>query len=169
MRRRATACCSCTTVRCAPRPNCGEDPSLSLTSFLVSRNWASERLRTALSLLGIALGTAVVVAIYVMDHNTIESRMRKQDQERGPVDVEVTSLRADREAAAVRADLLAHDGVAAVAVWRESRGIAVHGDASVPLGVYGLDPLPAGVFSHYVVEQGVDLAAGDGDSAVLLG
>ena len=115
---------------------------MSLTSFLVSRNWASERLRTALTLLGIAFGTAVVVAIYVMDHNTIQSRMRQQDPQRGPVDVEVTALKA-RPTADVRKELGSHAGVSAVAIWRQGHGVAVRGPGMAALEVYGLDPLPA--------------------------
>ncbi len=34
---------------------------MSLTSFVVSRSWASNRLRTALTVLGIAFGVAIVV------------------------------------------------------------------------------------------------------------
>ncbi len=62
---------------------------MSLTSFIVWRNWASSRLRVLLTLLGIALGVAIVVAIHVMDHNTIQSRLRAQDGTRGAVDLEL--------------------------------------------------------------------------------
>ena len=61
---------------------------MSLTSFVVWKHWASNRLRTALTLLGIALGVAIVVAIFVMDHNTIQTRFLQQSLERGPVDLE---------------------------------------------------------------------------------
>src|SRR5260221_13447973 len=88
----AIACCSCTTARCATRPNSREDPSVSLTSFVVCRNWASNRLRALLSVLGVAFGVAIVVAIYVMDHNTIRSRQLAKDPQRGPDELEVVAM-----------------------------------------------------------------------------
>ena len=69
---------------------------MSLTSFIVFRNWASSRLRILLTLVGIALGVAIVVAIYVMDFNTIQSRLLQQDPERGWVDLEVLPKVADQ-------------------------------------------------------------------------
>ena len=82
---------------------------MSLTSFVVSRNWASSRLRILLTLVGIALGVAIVVAIYVMDHNTIQSRLQALDPERGWVDLEVLPTDATRDVAEVRRDLLAQE------------------------------------------------------------
>lgn len=143
---------------------------MSLTSFVVSRSWASNRLRTALTVLGVALGTAIVVAIYVMDHNTIQTQVLLQsDRMRGPVDLEVVP----GEPAAVEdvvADLRGHAGVAAVAVWREVQA-GIEGPDGQAIGVqgYGLRPLPGGPFAHYAVERGRDLAAGDAGGAVLLG
>lgn len=147
---------------------------MSLTSFIVSRNWASSALRVLLTLAGVALGVAIVVAIYVMDHNTIESRRQGQDVQRGPVDFEVTPIDAARPAAQVVENLRAHAGVAAVAIWREARGAAIGAagaDEPYDLAVFGLWPLP-GAFAHYSVKEGRDLAAGDDDPAhpgVLLG
>lgn len=134
---------------------------MSLTSFIVSRNWASSRLRILLTLVGVALGVAIVVAIYVMDFNTIQSRLVQQDPERGRVDLEVLPIAAEQQAAATRADLLNYDGVQSVATWRESRGVAVGTAAPLPLSVYGLGPLPAKAFAHYVVNRGRDLDARD--------
>ena len=108
---------------------------MSLTSFIVSRNWASSRLRILLTLVGVALGVAIVVAIYVMDFNTIQSRLVQQDPERGRVDLEVLPIAAEQQAAATRADLLTYDGVQSVATWRESRGVAV--GLGVQFGVPG--------------------------------
>ena len=134
---------------------------MSLTSFIVFRNWASSRLRVLLTLVGIALGVAIVVAIYVMDHNTIQSRMIAQDPQRGWVDLEVHPVDTTRAAADVRAELRARDGIADAAIWREARGVAAGPQKPLPLSVFGLAPLPANAFAHYVVNRGRDLVAED--------
>jgi len=145
---------------------------MSLTSFIVFRNWASSRLRILLTLVGIALGVAIVIAIYVMDHNTIQSRLMAQDPQRGWVDLEVQPIVTTRTVDEVRTDLRSRDGVADAAAWRECRGIAQAAEKPLPLSVFGLAPLPANAFAHYVVNQGRDLTAADlqGEpTAVLLG
>ena len=134
---------------------------MSLTSFIVFRNWASSRLRILLTLVGIALGVAIVVAIYVMDHNTIQSRLIAQDPQRGWVDLEVHPVDPTRPAADVRAELRGRAGVADAAIWREARGVAVGPGKPLPLSVFGLSPLPANAFAHYVVNRGRDLEPGD--------
>ncbi|MDA7936667.1 hypothetical protein N9B90_01870, partial [bacterium] len=60
-----------------------------------------------LTLVGIALGVAIVVAIYVMDHNTIQSRLLAQDPQRGRVDLEVHPVDPARSAQDVREELRA--------------------------------------------------------------
>jgi putative ABC transport system permease protein len=145
---------------------------MSLTSFIVSRNWASSWLRILLTLVGIALGVAIVVAIYVMDFNTIQSRLLQQDPQRGWVDLEVLPKAADVAVADVRADLLAHEGVQDVATWREARGVAVGPGQPLPLSVFGLGPLPARSFAHYAVNRGRDLDERDAQAerpGILLG
>jgi putative ABC transport system permease protein len=150
---------------------------VSLTSFIVSRNWASSRLRVLLTLAGIALGVAIVVAIHVMDHNTIQSRLRAQDLERGSVDLELLPVDPARAPADVVRDLRKRNGVRGVAIWREARGVASPanggaGTGPVELAVYGLSPLPAGAFAHYAVQAGRDLEPADADPAapgILLG
>ncbi|MGE3171342.1 MAG: ATP-binding cassette domain-containing protein [Planctomycetota bacterium] len=137
--------------------------------FVVWKSWASNRLRTGLTLLGIALGTAIVVAIYVMDHNTIQTRYLLQNPERGPVDLELAPA-APKPRAAVVDDLRARSGIAQVAIWREARAqVLSAGGASVDVQVFGLEPLPALGFAHYELLQGRDLADDDGEGAVLLG
>ncbi len=103
---------------------------MSLTSIIVSRSWASSPLRLALTVLGIALGVAIVVAIYVMDHNTIQSRLLAQNPQRGRVDLEVRPISAMADPGQVAARLAGHQGVESVAIWREARG-------SSDLGVAG--------------------------------
>ena len=145
---------------------------MSLTSFIVFRNWASSRLRILLTLVGIALGVAIVVAIYVMDFNTIQSRLLQQDPERGWVDLEVLPKAAGQPVDDVREQLLAYEGVRDVAVWREARGVAAGAGGPLPLNVYGLGPLAGqSAFAHYVVNRGRDLAAQDlsGQPGILLG
>ena len=145
---------------------------MSLTSFIVSRNWASSWLRILLTLVGIAMGVAIVVAIYVMDFNTIQSRLLQQDPERGWVDLEVLPKAVDVDAREVRADLLSRPGVQDVAVWREARGVAAGAGAPLPLSVFGLGPLgDQSTFAHYVVNRGRDLVSADasGRLGILLG
>lgn len=145
---------------------------MSLTFFIVSRNWASSRLRVLLTLAGIALGVAIVVAIFVMDHNTIQSRLLRAQPQRGQVDLEVLPLRPDRDPAAVIAELRAQAGVRDVAIWREARGVLEAGGQRDEVAVFGLGPLPPGAFAHYAVARGRDLVAADADEAttgVLLG
>jgi putative ABC transport system permease protein len=140
-----------------------------LTYFVVSRSWASSRLRTLLSIAGVALGVAVVTAIHVIDHDTIESQYRKQRGDFGRVDLELLPHERGREPAAVVERLQALDGVRHVGVWRQCiASLAVGEDDRGTVEVFGLAPLPDAVFGHYAVETGEDLAAGDRD-AVLIG
>lgn len=139
---------------------------MSLWYFVVSRNWASSRLRLLLTIVGVALGVAIVVAIYVMDHNTIQSRLLSLDPQRGRVDLEVVPTTAAANSDAVAARLSGWEGVQAVATWREARAVVRSGGVQLDLAVYGLGPLPAGPFGHYaVVPGGRDLTPSDGDEA----
>ncbi len=144
---------------------------MSLWFFVVCKNWASSRLRLLLSVLGIALGVAIVVAIYVMDHNTIQSRLLAADPQRGRVDLELVAADAQRPEADVRADLAARPGVEQVAVWRQARGTLVHREQRLEIEAFGLGPLPAGPFAHYSLHRGRDLEAADDQpgGAILLG
>lgn len=134
---------------------------MSLTSFIVSRNWASSSLRLLLTLCGIALGVAIVVAIYVMDFNTIQSRLLAQDPQRGRVDLEVQAVDKTATTAQVLADLRSRPGVQDVASWREARARVEHGGKELDLAVFGLGPLPAGPLTHYTLNRGRDLGPGD--------
>ncbi|GAB4159218.1 MAG: FtsX-like permease family protein [Planctomycetota bacterium] len=145
------------------------DPSVSLTSFLACRSWASSPLRTALTVLGIALGVAIVVAIYVMDHNTIKSRQLEQNPDLGPVDLVVWPRDGARSAGHVREDLAGRGGVARVGLWLRAKATLSARGRSCDVTVFGLDPLPTGPFGHYQVAAGRDLSPQDGEGAVLLG
>lgn len=143
---------------------------MRLIAFLVRRGWASNRLRTALSILGIALGVAVVTAIHVMDHNTIESRLRAQDPGLGRVDFELVPKARGADVAAIRSSLASREDVAAVgALHRAAVDVAAPASMPVRTTLYGLSPLPDRAFSHYVVSSGRDLSDLDGDLGVLIG
>ena len=141
---------------------------MRLTSFVVWKSWASNPLRTALTVLGIALGVAIVVAIYVMDHNTIQSRMREQRLDRGPVDLEVSDKQhSGRAVAEIVADLRGRERVRDVVAWAEGAAALVRrGEAVGGAQVFGLSPFPGERFGHYRVVAGADLRAED---EVLLG
>lgn len=141
---------------------------MSLTCFVVFRHWASNRLRTALTLLGVALGVAIVVAIYVMDHNTIQTRFLLQSVERGPVDLEAMPVE-QRPMRESLVDLRSRPGVAAVTVWRQARAGLRAKNGSVDVELFGLQPWEAQSFAHYAVEQGRDLVAADDGKAILVG
>lgn len=141
---------------------------MSLTSFVVWKSWASNPLRTLLTLLGVALGVAIVVAIYVMDHNTIQTRFRLQDADRGEVDLEV-SPPAGTETAAALAFLRAQPAIAAAGVVRSARARLLLGERHVDVTVFGVEPLPPAAFAHYELLAGRDLLPGDGDGALLVG
>lgn len=145
---------------------------MSLTSFIVCRNWASSWLRLLLTLCGIALGVAIVVAIYVMDFNTIQSQRLRHDPERGRVDLEVRPIDALRPVDAVVARLRGLAGVADVGVWREARGEVAVGDKVVDVAAFGLGAAPGSSFAHYVLNRGRDLGPADADPSspgILLG
>lgn len=122
-------------------------------------------------MLGIALGVAIVVAIYVMDHNTIKSRQLDQRPEQGPVDLVVWPRQGARSAAQVRADLRGRDGVADVGLWLQARATlqVPQRPLACDVTVFGLDPLPTGAFEHYQIARGRDLTPQDGSGAILLG
>lgn len=143
---------------------------MRLTFFVVWKSWVSNPLRTALSVLGVALGVAIVTAIHVIDHNTIESRLRLMRPDFGRVDLELMPLQSGRAPADVRNELASHPDVGAVGVLQQ--GIAT---VTAPSGrefavpVFGLSPLPTTSFAHYLVREGEDLSDLDGESGVLIG
>lgn len=140
------------------------------TLFLVARSWRSNRLRTALSILGIALGVAVVTGIHVMDHNTVRSRLRQANPGFGRVDFELVSKDRERPLDELAQTLRARDDIAAVGLVRTALVEPTHENG--PLGAvrcFGLLPLPDEAFGHYSVARGRDVSPLDGDAAVLVG
>jgi putative ABC transport system permease protein len=146
---------------------------MRLTSFVVWKAWASEPLRTALTVLGIAVGVAVVTAIHVVDHNTVQSQIRLKNPDFGRVDLELVPNARDREAQDVLGELGRAPSIAHAGVLRSVRVVA--GTATEPprpLGdavVFGVGPLPDPGFRHYRVIDGRDLSGLDAEDAVLVG
>ncbi|MEM7202816.1 MAG: FtsX-like permease family protein [Planctomycetota bacterium] len=144
---------------------------MRLTCFVVWKSWVSDPLRLVLAVLGVALGVAIPTAIHVMDHNTIESRLRLLRPDFGRVDLELAPLAGDRRTDEVRAELAAHPDIAAVGLLQQAAvtlsvaGGKTHGTVNA----YGLSPLPSEVFAHYAVARGEDLSDLSADDAVLIG
>ena len=142
---------------------------MRLTCFVVWKSWASNPLRTALSVAGVALGVAIVTAIHVMDHNTIESRLRLMRPNFGRVDLELAPLEVGRDPAEVVASLERRSDLAAVGLLQQSVAEVSASGRQFNVPIYGLSPLPAKAFAHYMVADGEDLTALDGDHGVLVG
>jgi putative ABC transport system permease protein len=141
---------------------------MRLVPFLVRRGYSSNRLRAALTVLGIALGIAIVVAIHVVDHNTIKSRLLEQRPDFGRVDLELMPL-LPRPPEDVRLELAARSDVQAVGLLHQAlAALRVGGAPAGTASVYGLSPLPSVAFQHYRLEQGEDLSDLDGDRFVLV-
>ena len=144
---------------------------MRLTFFVVWKSWVSNPLRTALTILGVALGIAVVTAIHVLDHNTIQSRLREKRPHFGRVDLELLPKEAERNPAKIRRQLQDMAEIRAVGLFHEAP-VAVqtggNGDKLIAVSLVGLSPLPNLAFGHYRVRQGTDLSDVDGDNRVLI-
>ncbi len=79
--------------------------SLRLTFCVVWKSWVSNPVRTLLTVLGVALGIAVVTGIHVLDHNTIHSRLQQRVADYGRVDLALLPKRPERTPSDVRAQL----------------------------------------------------------------
>lgn len=144
--------------------------NLRLACFLVGRSFSVNRLRVALSILGIALGVAVVCAIQVMDHNTVQSRLRAKNPALGRVDYELVSKERAADPDEVAQRLAAIPDVAAVGVVRSGVvGLHAAERALGPVRMFGVWPVPDPGFVHYDVVAGSDLSALEGDGGVLVG
>ncbi|MDA0933827.1 MAG: FtsX-like permease family protein [Planctomycetota bacterium] len=126
----------------------------SLVSFLVRRSWRTHRLRTALAVLGIALGVGVVLAIHITDHNTIQTRLRAAGG--GVADFEVLPRDRSVDPEAAREGLLARPDVAGIALLRRGE-IEVSGPAGEPVRgmLVGLGPFPADGFGFWSLVEGM--------------
>jgi putative ABC transport system permease protein len=142
---------------------------MRLECFVVWKSWTSNRLRVALSVLGVALGIAIVTAIHVIDHNTIESRLRALRPDFGRVDLELLPLDARRDPSEVRRRLETDPDIAVVGVLQQADAVLAAGGRQIAVPVFGMSPLPAHAFNHYYVQDGSDLSDLDGDAGVLIG
>ena len=143
---------------------------MRLTSFVVWRSWASSPLRPALSILGVALGIAIVVAIHVVDHNTIQSQILARNPDFGRVDLELTPLGSQQPAEQLRAELSSDPRIAEVAVLTMTFAQVVFGGQAVgDVELVGLAPVGPTSFRHYTIADGEDLTDLDGEGACLLG
>ena len=79
---------------------------MRMTFFVVWKSWGSNKIRTLLTILGVALGIAVVTAIHVLDHNTIHSRLQQRIADYGRVDLELLPKDPSRSPGHVREQLL---------------------------------------------------------------
>lgn len=142
---------------------------MRLTSFIVSRSWASNRLRTLLTILGVALGVAIVVAIHVVDHNTIQSRLRQLRPDSGRLDFELSARDPKRTPEQHRADLTGRPEVRDVCLLLQA-GLLVGGTGGTSglAPLFGIWPMPSPAFQHYRVEAGEDLSDLDGEEKVLV-
>ena len=147
---------------------------MRLTFFVVWKSWASNRLRTTLTVLGVALGIAVVTAIHVLDHNTIQSRLQQRLVDYGRVDLELQPLDPTRSPEDVRRQLTGmSDFVSSVGLLHGGElGATVQasapGQGSLPVSLYGLSPLPSRSFAFYNIADGADLTDLDSDRFVLV-
>ena len=143
---------------------------MRLVLWLVLRSWRGNRLRSALTVLGVALGVAVVVAIHVMDHNTIQSRLLARNPDFGRVDFELTPKDRRADPAELSRWLEERDDVGPVGLLHATP-VEIRRDGAV-LGttrLVGLAPLPNLAFAHYQVADGRDLGPSDGDGGILVG
>lgn len=146
-----------------------EEGSVRLTSFVVCRSWASNRLRTALSIFGIAMGIAVVIAIHVIDHNTIQSRLRQAQGDTGRFDFELIPLDGERSDQELRELLQETPGIDRVSLLHPGWvHLSFKGEDLGAVRLYGLSPLPSRAFAQYLVAAGEDLNDLDATDQVLI-
>lgn len=142
---------------------------MRLESFLVWKHWASSPLRIILTLLGVALGVAVVVSIHVLDHNTILSQLERKRWDYGRVDLELAPLEPVDDLAARRDRLAARADLARVGLIVEAEALLRGAEAQTRARLFGLAPPGEGLFGHYRVAEGRDLTDLDPADRVLVG
>jgi putative ABC transport system permease protein len=146
---------------------------MRLISFLLLRGWSGHRLRTSLTILGVALGVAIVAAIQVMDHNTVQSRLHDGRAMSGAADFELLPMDPQRSPKEVRERLASDPEIAAVHVLHRTPIAAITNAASGELGsdaiLFGVAPLGVELGAPYALARGDDLSDLDSPDAVLIG
>ncbi len=131
---------------------------MRLRSSLVWKNWVSNPLRAGLTLLGVALGVAVVTSIHVLDHNTVLSELRRKRGDFGRVDFELRPLAAKPDLWKELAALSGDGDLAEVGLLGRAEVLCeVPGRAPIPVPLFGIHPLGTAGFGHYRVQEGRDL------------
>ncbi len=142
---------------------------MRLLFFLVSRHWASDPLRAALTWFGVALGLAVVTSIHVLDHNTILSELDRKRGDFGRVDFELRLRDPAQRLTDARTALRTTEGIARVGVIAQTRIELERGDRTERVKLFGLAPLGADQFGHYRLARGRDLTDLDVERDVFIG
>ena len=142
---------------------------MRLLSFLVWKSWASSPLRVALSLLGVALGVAVVTAIHVLDHNTILSQIERTRWDYGRVDFELRPVGEKLDLEQRLAALEARPEIERVGLFASTPVLAIQSETNRHLlTLYGQTPAGGTRFGHWRVAEGRDLSAADSEDRVLV-
>ena len=142
---------------------------MRLLFFLVSKNWASSRLRLLLTWLGVALGIAVVMGIHILDHNTILSQLEKRRYAYGEVDFELRPKNADLRLESALAELRRNPEIASVGLLnRAPIQMKSASGKEVRAFLYGLSPLAENPFGHYRVAAGQAPSELETENRVLL-
>ena len=145
---------------------------MRIASTLAWRSLASRPARSFTASLGIGVGIATVLAVQVVDHNTILTQQRQLEGETlGEPDVEIRPVEArlpeggaapveiaqERDLAAFCGLFYNHAEIVAEAADAPAASRARAG-AGPDVTVVGIGPLAADVFGAYSVEEGRDLA-----------
>jgi len=142
---------------------------MRLLCFLVWKNWASSPLRLLLTLLGVALGVAIVASIHVLDHNTILSQLERQRWDYGRPDFELRSLDPKKTLEQQREELRRHPGIERVGLLGNTFVLAsATGHAPKLVSLWGQSPIGGSMFGHYRVARGRDLSDLDPEASVLV-
>ncbi len=142
---------------------------MKLAFLIASRSLTSRKLRTAASMLGIAVGIGTVIAIFVIDHNTNLSQERRRSEDSARPDIEITPLHSNPAGVLdISRSLESIPGVLeatgaffnGITLVRNERPIA-------DLELCGLEPGKSETFSAYRIAEGRDLEPGDTEAFLL--
>jgi len=142
---------------------------VKLTLLLAWRNLVGQPWRTLASVLGIALGIATVVAVLVIDHNTLLSHEARRAPENPEADLLIQpDLRHAEDFDGVLRDLAGEDLLRDVAALATGRFELGKGKASVDTEVMALDASMRAAHDGYSIEEGVDIDFEAGGAQMLV-